>query len=84
MCLKPEDVYNGKLTPNQIKGIRMLTEVECERMQGFSDDFTKYGKYEDETKVISRINRYSLLGNAVSVPVVKAVATRIKKNTAII
>ena len=83
LCLKPGDVYNGKLTPDQIKGIRMLTEVECERMQGFPDDFTKYGKYEDETKVISRINRYALLGNAVSVPVVKAVATRIKRNTAI-
>lgn len=83
LCLNPGDVYNGKLTPDQIKGIRMLTEVECERMQGFPDDFTKYGKYGDETKVISRINRYALLGNAVSVPVVKAVATRIKKNTAI-
>lgn len=84
LCLKPGDVYNGKLTPEQIKGIRMLTEVECERLQGFPDDFTKYGRYEDDTKIISRINRYSLLGNAVSVPVVKAVATRIKENTVIV
>lgn len=84
LCLKPGDVYNGKLTPDQIKGIRMLTEVECERLQGFPDDFTKYGKYEKETKIIPRVNRYALLGNAVSVPVVKAVAARIKKNTAIV
>ncbi|MCS2425025.1 DNA cytosine methyltransferase [Parabacteroides goldsteinii] len=62
----------------------MLTEVECERLQGFPDDFTKYGKYGDETKVISRINRYALLGNAVSVPVVKTVSASIKRNTAIV
>ncbi len=84
LSLKPGDVYNGKLTSEQIKGLRMLTEVECERLQGFPDDFTKYGNYGDEAKVISRINRYSLLGNAVSVPVVKVVATRIKNNTAIV
>lgn len=84
LSLKPGDVYNGKLTPEQIKGIRMLTEIECERLQGFPDEFTKYGSYENETKVISRFNRYALLGNAVSVPVVKAVATRIKENTAIV
>ena len=84
LSLKPGDVYNGKLTPEQIKGLRMLTEVECERLQGFPDDFTKYGKYGDETKVISRINRYALLGNAVSVPVVKAVSASIKRNTAIV
>ena len=84
LSLKPGDVYNGKLTPEQIKGLRMLTEVECERLQGFPDDFTKYGKYGDETKVISRINRYALLGNAVSVPVVKTVSASIKRNTAIV
>lgn len=84
LSLKPGDVYNGKLTPEQIKGVRMLTEIECERLQGFPDEFTKYGRYENETKVISRFNRYALLGNAVSVPVVKAVATRIKENTAIV
>lgn len=84
LCLKPGEAYNGKLTPEQMSQVRMLTEVECERLQGFPDDFTKYGKYGDETKMIPRIHRYSLLGNAVSVPVVKAVAARIKKNTAIV
>lgn len=84
LCLKPGDVYNGKLTPDQINGLRMLTEVECERLQGFPDDFTKYGNYGDDTKIISRINRYSLLGNAVSVPVVKAVSASIKRNTVIV
>jgi len=43
-------------------GIRRLTERECERFQGFPDDWT-----------ISLKKRYSALGNAVSVPVISAV-----------
>lgn len=83
LCLQPEEVYNRKLTPEQISRIRMLTEVECERLQGFPDNFTQYGIYNGEKKVISKIHRYEMLGNAVSVPVVKAVASRIKQMTSI-
>lgn len=50
-------------------------------LQGFLDDFTKYGVYGNEVKPISRANRYAMLGNAVSVPVVRAVASRIRENT---
>ena len=59
----------------------MLTEVECERLQGFPDNFTRYGIYDGKREVIGKTHRYALLGNAVSVPVVKAVAERIKENT---
>jgi DNA (cytosine-5)-methyltransferase 1 len=58
--------------------IRRLTEIECERLQGFPDGWTKYGVFDGETKEISRTQRYKLLGNAVTVDVVKAVAQRIK------
>ena len=58
--------------------IRRLTEIECERLQGFPDDWTKHGIYDGDTKEISRTQRYKLLGNAVTVDVVKAVAERIK------
>jgi DNA (cytosine-5)-methyltransferase 1 len=58
--------------------IRRLTEIECERLQGFPDSWTKHGIYDGETKEISRTQRYKLLGNAVTVDVVKAVAERIK------
>lgn len=81
LCLKSGEVFNGKLTPEQISQIRMLTEVECERLQGFPDDYTRYGMYAGEKKVIAKIHRYAMLGNAVSTPVVKEVATRIKNNT---
>ncbi len=61
--------------------IRMLTETECERLQGFPDGYTKFGIYDGGKKAIPIKHRYALLGNAVSVPVVAAVAGRIKETT---
>ena len=48
--------------------IRRLTPKECERLQGFPDEWTKYGS-DDE--VISDTQRYKCLGNAVTVNVVE-------------
>ena len=59
----------------------MLTPVECERLQGFPDDFTRLGDYDGQMSPIPLVQRYCLLGNAVSVPTVEAVASRIKNNT---
>jgi len=60
--------YNNK--------IRRLTPVECERLQGFPDNWTKTGK---ELGEISDNQRYKMCGNAVTVDVVEAVAKQIKK-----
>lgn len=81
LCLNKGENYTGTLSDGQWHRIRMLTEVECERLQGFPDDFTRYGIYDGKRKAIGKAHRYALLGNAVSVPVVKAVAERIKENT---
>ena len=54
--------------------IRRLTPVECERLQGFPDNWTKYGQSGE----ISDSQRYKMCGNAVTVDVVKEVAKRIK------
>lgn len=62
-----------------VSGIRRLTEIECERLQGFPDNWTKYGDY-GEVKEIAKTNRYKLIGNAVTVDIVKLVAERIKIN----
>tara|TARA_B100001123_G_C15204911_1_gene984844 strand:+ start:99 stop:1151 length:1053 start_codon:yes stop_codon:yes gene_type:complete len=51
--------------------IRRLTPTECERLQGFPDAWTE-GQSDTQ--------RYKQLGNAVSVPVVKAVGERIFEN----
>ena len=81
LCLKKGETYNGKLTASQLSQVRMLTEVECERLQGFPDNYTRYGIYDGERKEIAKIHRYALLGNAVSVPVVREVAARIRQTT---
>ena len=52
------------------KSVRRLTPVECERLQGFPDDWTKYGK-DDE--LISDTQRYKCCGNAVTTNVITAI-----------
>jgi len=57
--------------------IRRLTEIECEKLQGFPDNWTKYGDYNGAIKEIARTQRYKMCGNAVTVAVVKAIAERL-------
>jgi DNA (cytosine-5)-methyltransferase 1 len=60
--------------------IRRLTPIECERLQGFPDDWTEYGINQKGEKVrISDNQRYARMGNAVTVNVVAAVARRVFK-----
>ena len=58
--------------------IRVLTEVERERLQGFPDNWTQYGDYQGVVKPISRRQRYKLIGNAVTVDIVEMIAKRLK------
>jgi DNA (cytosine-5)-methyltransferase 1 len=47
-------------------GVRRLTPVECERLQGFADDYTAWGMDERAGRVeMSDSTRYRMLGNAV-------------------
>lgn len=66
---RPRD-ENGKpqLLPIGYRRIRRLTPIECERLQGFPDNWTEG---------ISDTQRYKCLGNACSVPVVKAIGERL-------
>lgn len=57
--------------------IRRLTPVECERLQGFPDNWTKY---EYDGQEISDTQRYKMMGNAVSTPVITAVGERLLKS----
>lgn len=54
--------------PQSSRNIRRLTPVECERLQGFPDGYTEG---------LSDTQRYKCLGNAVSVPVVKAITKKL-------
>lgn len=57
--------------------LRRLSPTEWERLQGFPDGWTKSGLYNGVVKPISDTQRYKLLGNAVSVPVVREIAKRL-------
>lgn len=60
----------GHTSITQRLGVRRLTPLECERLQGFEDGWTD--GFSDST-------RYKMLGNAVAVPVVKWLAGRLRK-----
>jgi len=58
--------------------IRRLTEVECERLQGFPDDWTKYGIVKGQVKETSATQRYSMMGNAISIPLVEMIGEKLQ------
>ena len=64
-----------------ISRMRRLTEIECERLQGFPDDWTQYGNYNGIIKPIAKTQRYKLIGNAVTVDIVELIAKRLKFTT---
>jgi len=53
---------------NESQTVRRLTPVECERLQGFPDNWTE-GQADT--------NRYKQMGNAVAVPVVSWLVNRL-------
>ena len=74
--LTGQDQHGVMIGDKDNKRIRRFTPRECERLQGFPDDWTRYGF---DGKEISDTQRYKMCGNAVSVPVVKAVGEAIKE-----
>ena len=59
--------------------VRRLTPLECERLQGFPDNWTSRGTFPDGERDMSMSRRYQLLGNAVTAPVVTAIGVEIMK-----
>lgn len=57
--------------------IRRLTPKECERLQGFPDNWTSKGIIDGKVVDMSDTQRYKQCGNAVTVDVVQAVAERL-------
>jgi len=50
-------------------GFRMLSPLECERLQGLPDNYTNY---------VSKTQRYKMIGNGFTVPVIKHLLKNIK------
>lgn len=53
------------------ESMRLLTPVECERIQGYPDNYTKYGKWGTSVFEVPKKYRYKGLGNAFSLPVIQ-------------
>lgn len=82
--------YAGNLTKNQTMAIntsmavRRLTPRECERLQGFPDNYTSVGVPMPGESSRTKINmadgpRYKALGNSMAVPVMRWIGQRIKE-----
>lgn len=48
--------------------VRRLTPLETERLQGFPDNWSKYGVFDGEVKELSDSARYRLQGNSIARP----------------
>lgn len=60
-------------------GVRRLTPLESERLQGFPDNWTLVEDVQEDSDEIDTL-RYTAVGNAVSVPVIEWIAERIYLN----
>lgn len=57
--------------------VRRLTPVECERLQGFPDNYTSFGIDNNVPTKISDTQRYKCLGNAVTTNVITYLASNL-------
>jgi DNA (cytosine-5)-methyltransferase 1 len=64
--------YNGSLYVSENDRIRRLSPLECERLMGFPDNYTKVNGN-------SNTNRFQAVGNSWAVPVVKWIGSKIKE-----
>jgi DNA (cytosine-5)-methyltransferase 1 len=80
--MKLETEVSGTLTSSQNAGlfqdmaVRRLTPVECERLQGFPDNYTQipWGKGDTPDS-----HRYKAMGNSMAVPCMQWIGDRIQK-----
>jgi len=68
--LTAQDRHGVAISDGDSVTIRRLTPLECERLQGLPDEFTKY--YEDGSLVSDNV-RYERLGRTITVPIVEAI-----------
>lgn len=85
MNLTPESpTLSGSRKPAVTTAVpRRLTPRECERLQGWPDDWTRWGRTPDgEVKELSDSARYRMAGNGISKPVSEWIGHRISTEAA--
>ena len=76
--LNGQDAYTGRILPvyvDSIPYVRRLTPRECERLQGFPDDYTLV---PHRGKDAADGNRYKALGNSMALNVMRWIGRRIQ------
>jgi DNA (cytosine-5)-methyltransferase 1 len=68
---------NGSLFAHQNMAVRRLTPVECERLQGFPDNYTNIPWRKKSESPDGP--RYKAMGNSMAVPVMKWIGQRISE-----
>lgn len=58
--------------------VRRLTPIECERLQGFPDDYTRIPYRNKAADVCPDSPRYKAMGNSMAVPVMRWIGERIQ------
>jgi DNA (cytosine-5)-methyltransferase 1 len=71
--MQPVDASAQQRFIHQQMAVRRLTPKECERLQGFPDDYTDIPKAADGP-------RYKALGNSMAVPVMRWIGQRVQKH----
>jgi DNA (cytosine-5)-methyltransferase 1 len=69
-CLTAQDRH-GVAVP---EGVRRLTPLECERLQGLPDNWTKW--YADGS-LVPDAERYERCGRTVTIPIIEAIGERL-------
>ncbi len=60
------------------QGVRRLTPIECERLQGFPDNYTRVPYRNKDAEQCPNGPRYKALGNSMAVPVMRWIGQRIQ------
>ena len=80
-CFDVGDIRATEAVVEPTMGVRRLTPMECERLMGFPDNFTRI-PYRG--KPASDGPRYKALGNSFAVPVVRWIGERIQQVSEVI
>jgi DNA (cytosine-5)-methyltransferase 1 len=84
LCHAIGDNENATAAVMQTMQVRRLTPVECERLQGFPDDYTAIPWRKKPATECPDGQRYKALGNSWAVPVARWIGDRINKVSQII
>jgi len=74
----PNDTSNIQYGIRQDMAVRRLTPIECERLQGFPDNYTQIPWRNKTPENCPDGPRYKAMGNSMAVPVMRWIGERIK------